>query len=189
MSLLAKNSGSVHPTLLLIAEDNPDDRMILEQAFHSTGMAIEYRFVANGQELMAYLNEHIEDHPVIKDANQTCRSSLLILLDLDMPVMDGRKTLQQVKSSARFSHIPVVILTTSCAQPDIQESYKLGANAFITKPHSMSQLKQTFQSLCEFWFDTVTLPIKNPLDLQHQTQQSIVCPPFESVFEPPRGQP
>jgi CheY-like chemotaxis protein len=82
----------------------------------------------------------------------------LILLDLNMPRMDGREALQRIKSDATFRRIPVIVLTTSEAEQDIIESYDLGVNAYVTKPVTFDELVSALQALGEFWFEIVKLP-------------------------------
>ena len=108
--------------ILLIAEDDPEDRILAERAIQASPPTWELHVVENGQELMDYL-----------DCTGRAASGrplpALILLDLNMPIKDGREVLVELKGNERFRAIPVVVLTTSSSPHDIQESYRLGANS------------------------------------------------------------
>lgn len=149
--------GSIH---ILLAEDDPDDRMLTQRALQESQMATTCATVNNGEELMAYLyrdGDYAEsDEPVPRPD--------LILLDLNMPRKDGREALREIKSDAELRRIPVVVLTTSEAEQDILQSYDLGVNAFVTKPVTFDGLTEAMQSLGEFWFDLVKLPPERDTD-------------------------
>lgn len=141
------------PTHILLAEDDPDDRMLTRRAIVESRMKTTVAAVTNGEELMQYLTR---EGPY-GDETEAPRPDL-ILLDLNMPRMDGREALREIKSDANLRRIPVVVLTTSEAEQDILQSYDLGVNAFVTKPVSFDALAETMESLGEFWFDLVKLP-------------------------------
>jgi CheY-like chemotaxis protein len=141
--------GPIH---ILLAEDDPDDRMLTRRALVESRMETTIAAVTNGEELMEYLTR--EGAYGEADAPRPD----LILLDLNMPRMDGREALREIKSDADLRRIPVVVLTTSEAEQDILQSYDLGVNAFVTKPVSFDALAEAMQSLGEFWFDLVKLP-------------------------------
>jgi CheY-like chemotaxis protein len=111
--------------------------------------------VENGEELLRYLRR--EDAREDEGAEAAPRPDL-ILLDLNMPRVDGREALREIKSDSELRRIPVVVLTTSEAERDILESYNLGVNAFVTKPVSFDALADAMDSLGAFWFDLVKLP-------------------------------
>lgn len=138
--------------LIVLAEDDPDDRLLLEQAFVNTGATSRRVFVEDGEDLMEFLlgqGRH-EGRPD--------RRPDLILLDLNMPRMDGREALAQIRADPALRRIPVVILSTSSEEQDIEETYGLGANGFITKPITFDALVRVVRTLHEYWFHTVTLP-------------------------------
>lgn len=141
------------PTHILLAEDDPDDRMLTRRAIVESRMKTTVAAVTNGEELMQYLTR---EGPYGGEAEAPRPD--LILLDLNMPRMDGREALREIKSDANLRRIPVVVLTTSEAEQDILQSYDLGVNAFVTKPVSFDALAETMESLGEFWFDLVKLP-------------------------------
>lgn len=141
------------PTHILLAEDDPDDRMLTRRAIVESRMETTIAAVTNGEELMQYLTRE-GTYGGEADAPRPD----LILLDLNMPRMDGREALRKIKSDTNLRRIPVVVLTTSEAEQDILQSYDLGVNAFVTKPVSFDALAETMESLGEFWFDLVKLP-------------------------------
>ncbi len=141
------------PVVILLAEDDPDDRMLTIRALQKSRLSNEVRFVEDGEELMAYLRRE----GVYAKKGAAPRPGL-ILLDLNMPRMDGREALQEIKSDAELRRIPVVVLTTSHAEQDIVESYDLGVNAFVTKPVTFDDLVQAMTVLDNFWFQLVRLP-------------------------------
>ena len=141
------------PTHILLAEDDPDDRMLTRRAIVESRMETTVAAVTNGEELMQYLTR---EGPY-GDETEAPRPDL-ILLDLNMPRMDGREALREIKSDTNLRRIPVVVLTTSEAEQDIVQSYDLGVNAFVTKPVSFDALAETMESLGDFWFDLVKLP-------------------------------
>ena len=132
---------------ILLANDDPDDRLLLQAAIEENGFHNPLVFLENGKDLMDYL--------FFKGRHTTTeRLTLpgLILLDLNMPIMDGRDVLRQIKAMPDFRHIPVIILTTSSSKLDAQICYELGANSYITKPTSFEALVQTIKTLYEYWF-------------------------------------
>lgn len=141
------------PVHILMADDDPDDRMMADQAFRQYRLRNGVVFVEDGQELMDYLH-HLGKYA---DADQFPLPDL-ILLDLNMPRKDGREALTEIKTDPTLRRIPVVILTTSQAEEDILRSYDLGANAYITKPVTFQGLAETIRLLNIFWFELVKLP-------------------------------
>ena len=140
-------------TIILIADDDEDDRLLAEEALRESRLANELRFVQDGEELMDYLlqrGEYAEEGAAPRPG--------LILLDLNMPRKDGREALEEIKSHDQLRHIPVVILTTSRAEEDVFQSYDLGVNSFITKPVSFEGLVEVMMLLGRYWFETVELP-------------------------------
>lgn len=136
-----------------MADDDADDRQMIQEALQESFLSPSLFEVENGEQLLdylqrkgAYANPELSPRPG------------LILLDLNMPFMDGMKALQKIKSDPELSDIPVVILTTSQSPEDIANAYRLGSNSFITKPVSFSGLLQAIRSLGQYWFDVVELP-------------------------------
>jgi two-component system response regulator len=138
---------------ILMAEDDPDDRLITQKALDQNRVANPLVTVQNGEELMDYLN-HRGKYAGSDKAPRPC----FILLDLNMPKMDGREALKLLKSDENFRKIPVVILTTSKAEEDILKSYNSGANSYITKPVTFEGLVNVIRSLKSYWLEIVDLP-------------------------------
>jgi CheY-like chemotaxis protein len=138
---------------ILVADDDPDDCLLIKEAF-ARGLLINgLRFVEDGEDLMDYLLRRGK----YKDPFSSPRPGI-ILLDLNMPRKDGREALREIKSDPDLKSIPVVILTTSKNEEDILRSYDLGANSFITKPVTFPGLVDAVKSLGKYWFEIVELP-------------------------------
>jgi len=138
---------------ILLAEDDPDDRLLTRRALQESRIANTISMVEDGEELMEYLRHEGE----YEDPEEAPRPGL-ILLDLNMPRMDGREALNKIKSDPKLRRIPVIVLTTSEAEQDILQSYDLGVNAFVTKPGTFDELADAIQALGDFWFEIVKLP-------------------------------
>lgn len=143
---------------IVIADDDSDDRMLIEDAFHESRLANPLVFVENGEELLKYLRgEGNYARP-----GSSHKKPGLILLDLNMPRMDGRTALAQIKADAELKRIPVVVLTTSKAEEDVLRTYDLGVNSFITKPVSFEALVDVVKTLNHYWIEIVQLPNFQP---------------------------
>ena len=132
--------------IILIADDDADDRMFLEEALQKNGYAQTIEFVEDGEELMTHLKR-----PGVPLPN-------LLMLDLNMPRKNGFQALQEIKADPRLRRLPVVVMTTSSADEDVARSYDLGVNSFITKPFNFSRLIEMIGALKTYWLDTVKLP-------------------------------
>lgn len=144
-----------HPNLsltILTAEDDPEYRMLVEEAFQESGQQNNLIFVQDGITLMQYLRRQGD----YTEPDETPRPDL-ILLDLNMPHMDGRQSLAEIKADPRLRSIPVVVLTNSSAEEDVFNSYQLGSAGFITKPGSFQDLLDMVKGLTQYWFRTVQL--------------------------------
>lgn len=139
------------PVHILLADDDEDDRFLVLEAFRQQFPDSRLTMVEDGEELLEFLER--------REAYQHTPPDMpdLILLDLNMPRIDGRDVLRQLKQNPSWRHIPVVVLTTSDAQPDVQRSYTDGANSFITKPSNFQGLLNTAQILGQYWFKVVTI--------------------------------
>jgi CheY-like chemotaxis protein len=144
---------------ILIAEDDPDDRLLTMEALKQERLANDLRFVGDGEELMDYLRHQ----GAYADHLKSPRPGL-ILLDLNMPRKDGREALAEIKADPHLRTIPVVILTTSKAEEDILRSYNGGANSYITKPVTIEGLAQVIKIIGQYWFEIVELPPVSPDD-------------------------
>ena len=141
------------PITILIADDDPDDRMLAKDALNESRLANDLRFVQNGEELMDYLLRRGN----FSDPAQSPRPGM-ILLDLNMPKKDGREALKEIKEHPDLRQIPVVVLTTSKAEEDIYRTYDLGVSSFITKPVTFDSLVEIMKVLSRYWFEIVELP-------------------------------
>jgi CheY-like chemotaxis protein len=142
--------------VILIAEDDEEDRMLAREALAESRLANDIYFVVDGEELMDYLYRR---GPYADPA--TSPRPGLILLDLNMPKKSGREALEEIKSDPELHKIPVVVLTTSKTESDIYRSYDLGANSYIVKPVSFPGLVEVMMSLEKYWFEIVELPPEN----------------------------
>jgi len=146
-------SATSNPFTILLAEDDPDDRLLTRQAMEKGQLGVDLRFVEDGEELVDYLRRRGK----FVDARVSPRPRL-ILLDLNMPRKDGREALREIKNDPVLRDIPVVILTTSKAEEDIARTYHLGANSYITKPARFSSFVSVMRTMGKYWLGTVELP-------------------------------
>lgn len=145
-----KNSKKI---TILIADDDDDDRLMTREAFEEVRILNEIFFVKDGVELIDYLFRKGKfESPDISPRPG------LILLDLNMPRMDGLEALNIIKKDSYLRSIPVTIFTTSKAEEDVVRSYNLGVNCFITKPVTYTGLVEVVRQLNSFWFELVELP-------------------------------
>jgi CheY-like chemotaxis protein len=143
--------------IILLAEDNDDDFMLTQDALGQARLINELRRVSDGEELLDYLYRR----SAYADPASAPRPSL-ILLDLNMPRMDGREALREIKQDPAMKELPVVVLTTSSSEEDIIRSYDYGVNSFIQKPVSFEGLVDALSVLQRYWFQIVDLPQKRP---------------------------
>jgi CheY-like chemotaxis protein len=148
-----EGNGKRKPITILMADDDDEDRMMTKKAWDNSRLANDLRFVEDGEELMEYLGRRGE----YADPASSPRPGL-ILLDLNMPKMDGREALREIKSTPELRRIPIVVLTTSKAEEDIFRSYDLGANSFISKPVTFDRLVAIIQQIGTYWFELVETP-------------------------------
>ncbi|MDH3193443.1 MAG: response regulator [Acidimicrobiia bacterium] len=138
---------------ILVAEDDADDRMLLKDAFSESSLVNELRFVEDGEQLLAYLRREGE----YADPGRAPIAGL-ILLDLNMPKMDGREALTIIKNDAVLRSIPVVVLTTSAEEDDVFYAYRLGVSSYISKPVTFEGLVNVVKVLNAYWLEVVELP-------------------------------
>lgn len=138
---------------ILLAEDDDDDFLLTAQALKEHRLINAVVRVRDGVELLDYLH-HQGDY----SAPESAPSPSLILLDLNMPRKDGREALREIKADPKLRRLPVVVLTTSCAQEDVVRSYDLGVNSFISKPVGFHGLVDAVKVLGRYWFEIVELP-------------------------------
>lgn len=141
------------PVVFLMADDDPDDRMLTKEAMVESRILNDLRFVEDGEELFEYLNRQGK----YTDPATSPRPSV-ILLDLNMPKKDGREALKEIKADPNLRRIPIVIMTTSQSEEDILRSYDLGASSYITKPVTFDRLVDLMKALGQYWIEFVELP-------------------------------
>lgn len=141
------------PISILMADDDPDDRLMAREAFVECRVANPLHFVGDGEELMAYLRREGD----FADEDRFPMPGL-VLLDLNMPRKDGREALREIKADPVLRGIPVVVLTTSKAEEDVIRSYDDGVNSFITKPVTFVALLDVVRALGKYWLEVVDLP-------------------------------
>lgn len=138
---------------ILMAEDDADDRLLAKEAMHESRVLNELHFVEDGVQLLNYLRGNGE-----YSNRELYPMPGLILLDLNMPKMDGREALAEIKADHRLRRIPIVILTTSKAEEDMVKGYDLGAASYITKPVTFDALVELMRTLGKYWVEFVELP-------------------------------
>lgn len=138
---------------VLLIEDNRGDVELIIEAFNDNSMNSKITVVDNGEEAIVYLNA--------KEKGATESLPNLILLDINLPKVDGKEVLHYIKTNDKLKIIPVVMLTTSSLQKDILYSYNNQANCYIVKPANLKEFINTIRALETFWLDYVTYPIAN----------------------------
>lgn len=138
--------------MILIAEDDADDRFLFETAFAEKGYSDELQFVENGVELINFLtNLESNSHPDRQYPG-------FILLDLNMPRKDGREVLKEIKQHPTFKRIPVIVFTTTKNEMEIRRCYELGANTYIVKPVSFEGLLRVVDNIHNYWLNVASIP-------------------------------
>ena len=142
--------NAVQPIEVLLVEDDPGDELMTREAFQDNKIGNKLHVARDGEEALDFLYRRGEyaGAPRVD----------LILLDLNLPKYDGRQILEQVKSDPELAHVPVVVLTTSSSEEDILRSYRLHANAYVTKPVDVNQFIAAVRQIDEFFVSVVRLP-------------------------------
>ncbi|MCC9599535.1 response regulator [Stieleria sp. JC731] len=141
---------------ILLAEDNPAERALAKRACERSRINCDLRFVNDGEQALDYLYRKSDfADPAVAPVPD------LVLLDLNMPKVNGHQVLSQMKLHHSLKKIPVVVLTTSRAERDIAQSYEIGCNSFLNKPKDVDSFVDLFQSLSHYWFNLVVLPPKD----------------------------
>ena len=143
-------STTGRPIDILLVEDNPGDVRLTVEGLKESKVRNNLHVARDGVEAMEFLRREGQYTGAVRPD--------LILLDLNLPRMDGREVLLEIKSDAQLKTIPVVVLTTSRAEHDVLRSYELQANCYITKPVDLEQFITVVKSIEDFWFTIVTLP-------------------------------
>jgi CheY-like chemotaxis protein len=137
---------------ILVAEDDSDDRFLLQTAFREKGFNDKVEFVENGVELIEYLTR-LQD-----DKTGEGNYPYFILLDLNMPKKDGREALKEIKQHPVFKKIPIIVFTTTKNENEIRRCYELGANTYIVKPVSFEGLLKAVDSIRSYWSTSASIP-------------------------------
>jgi two-component system, chemotaxis family, response regulator Rcp1 len=147
--------GPVQPIQILLVEDQPADVRLTQEVLAEGKVANDLHVVGDGEQALAFIRGEGEyaERP----------RPDVILLDLNLPRMDGREVLAEIKRDPELRPIPVIILTTSAAERDVLESYKHAANAYITKPVDLDEFVSAVRSIEEFWLTLVRLPKHEPV--------------------------
>lgn len=138
------------PIDILLVEDDPGDELMTREAFEDNKIGNTLHVAHDGQEALDFLYK--------QGAHEGAPRPDLILLDLNLPRYDGRQVLERIKADPELAHIPVVVLTTSAAEEDILRSYKLHANAYVTKPVDLDQFVAAIKHIDDFFVQVVRLP-------------------------------
>jgi len=142
------------PIEILLVEDNPGDVDLAREGLEESKLRNTLHVVEDGEEAMAFLLREGEY------ADAPCPD--VILLDLNLPRMDGREVLAEIKLNQDLRHIPVIVLTSSQIEEDIMKSYQLHANCYISKPIMFAEFVKVVRAVEDFWFTIVTLPPSKP---------------------------
>ena len=149
----ANGGKDMHPRVLQV-EDCPSDVRLTQEAFRDANMSVQLHVASDGVEAMAFLRK--------EGAHVHAPRPDLILLDLNLPKMDGREVLAHIKKDEGLKTIPIVILTTSEAEADIVNSYQLQANCYLSKPVQLDAFQSLVKSIKDFWLTKVKLPRQRP---------------------------
>ena len=137
---------------ILMVDDNPADVDLAQEALRGNGHGIEVESVTDGEEALSFLKRRgVYENKTRPD---------LVILDLNLPKKDGRAVLAEVKTDLDLRAIPIVVFSTSRAQPDILRSYELGANCYVSKPGNLKDYLSAVQSIERYWFGAASLPRK-----------------------------
>ena len=139
-------------TTILLVEDNPDDAELVRIAMADAGITAQLDVVVDGGQALAYVRKQA---PFADKARPD-----LVLLDLNLPGIDGREVLRHIKSDAELCSIPVVVMSTSVDDEDVRVSYREHANAFVSKAPDFDQLVETFEAIGAFWLKISRLPTR-----------------------------
>jgi len=141
------------PAEILLVEDNQDDVLLARRGFEGTQFPVNLHHVENGEECMAFLRK---TGPYVNAPTPD-----LILLDLNMPVMDGREVLAELVGDEQFRRMPIVVLTTSADERDVMEMYRFRCSSYIVKPVDFDEFLATIQCISRYWFTVAVLPSGN----------------------------
>ncbi|MEO8550389.1 MAG: response regulator [Kofleriaceae bacterium] len=142
--------NDAHTPVILLAEDNDNDVELTKLGFQRAGVAVQLHHVANGEECMAFLRK--------EGRHADAPMPDLILLDLNMPRMDGLEVMQAIGKDDRLKHLVVVVLTSSKADEDVRRAYRLRCSSYLVKPINFEAFASMIQAFGKYWFGLATLP-------------------------------
>ena len=145
-----RNLAEARPVEILLVEDNPGDVLLTQEAFKRAKIRNNLVVAPDGEVALKILAK--------EEGYEDAKTPDLILLDLNLPKFNGKEVLERVKSSDKLKRIPIVVLSSSKAEQDINQSYDLHANSYVTKPIDIQKLAAIVQSIESFWFSVVQLP-------------------------------
>lgn len=142
----------MHPPKILMADDDEHAVDLMKEAFERSAFSVELAWVNDGQQLLEYLESN-------GCCNEQCgKRPALIILDLNMPGVDGRCALKKLKANQSLRDIPVLVMSNSDIEEDVKQCYQEGVNTFIKKPDHFSDLLEVTQTIQKYWFRTAKLP-------------------------------
>jgi CheY-like chemotaxis protein len=147
---MTANTDAAPPIEILLVEDNPGDVRLTKEALKEGKVYNNLHWAKDGVEALEFLRR--------EGSHKNAPRPDIILLDLNLPKVDGREVLSIIKNDSHLKHIPVVVLTTSKADEDVLRSYELHANCYVTKPVDLEKFIVVVQSIDRFWLTVVTLP-------------------------------
>lgn len=147
---MSEKITEANPIEILLVEDNPGDARLAKEALKESMIKHNLYLAEDGEKALDFLFKRGEYHSVPQPD--------LILLDLNLPKISGHQVLAKIKSEDHLRKIPVVVLSISCAEKDIEESYKHNANCYVTKPLDLNEFIEVFKTIQNFWLKTVRLP-------------------------------
>jgi CheY-like chemotaxis protein len=139
------------PHLILLVEDNPADADLIQESFAEGTGRVKVDVAVHGEAAIDYLSRK-------NSAGGAVPFPQLILLDLNLPRLDGRQVLSEIKASCDLRHIPVVVLSSSTAESDVMQSYELGASCYLVKPYDLDSFRRMVRALEDFWLAVAELP-------------------------------
>jgi two-component system, chemotaxis family, response regulator Rcp1 len=146
-------SNGTRRDVLLLIEDNPADADLTRDSFAQANSRLSIEVASNGVEAMSYLNRENQHHDAVRPR--------LILLDLNLPRLDGREVLREVKADEQLRRIPVIVWSSSRAGKDVRDCYELGANFYLVKPLDLHAYREVIGTVERFWIGTACLPNNN----------------------------
>lgn len=148
------SSAKRSPLTIVMAEDDPDDRLLISEAFKDAGLATRIEFVPDGEAALMFLRRSGPYAEMVATVGPA-----LVMLDLNMPRMGGLETLTEIRADPALRHVPVIVLTTSNSPQDILASYRAGCNAYLCKPNTFAGLVDVVRHTLDYWLRHVEIPV------------------------------